>query len=1097
MHALSRPSSCPLSSRQRPLLILATIATTLGAAMLGLAAGWLSTAPATLRTGLVAAGPLPPLAAEHHAAAQQAPTERADLATVFVPHLNIGRAGNSCGTDISAQNVGTTDGKIVLATWSGAGFCPPEAKGPFRFTCSGILRPGGAWLFPDNAMIPRGANSGVLFSLSLRRLSEIGAREGGDQAVADWVCDSLAVHAAGNAEEYAAFAIAFEDGEVYRGVPLDGAVGPPLAVDVVGNCLSNTTPTVYASAAYEALPAAGLGSPDPVTGLFEYAAGPIYVDDTPAPPALQATRTSNFTIQNAGTACATVEIQLRAEGECGDARTCNVIPIAPGEILGFNGRRCVGPGWRGSVWIKSDQPLAIVIDNFGEDGLTAYTGQPARTEPAGAPGTAAPGRTLFTPLVFPGGGAGGGQVEVMVQNLAGDRDARARVSFLDHAGAVLETRELTLCPRGTRRAEYVSTAAESAAFGGVRVESLADPADPAAIPAAISAVAELRAFTEREGETVFAGAVAVNLGPEAPGAEPPTGGAGSGGGAAVLAWPSAVRDLNWWGLTSELAVTNVVAEPGHTDVAVLLYDQNALLNVLCRRLEAGATASIDLQQTPSVIEGFLGSALVSAAAWTHQSAPPAAPRPLVGLSGLLVTRRYPVPGEDILGDTIGATVARPLMLPAGAGIEGWRTLDPLCPGERMPSPRPTPGPDPLPGPPAARAAEVHAPVVSNIAADTICDATLSATNRGPESAIVVALLWGEPGFTAPQCFGVRALRCSGLLEPGDTWRLSAQSSDGDLAGNWSASFYSFNTRTLGEIGVEPGSQVIAAETLCSALRQALAAVPNCPVLPIFRLAFRSGSSFADIPLDRVIGPPVDVVVERDCEPEWPLTVATRSRYTGIAQGDTTAIHPGTDPARGAYAYSLSHASVGEAGAVSVVYLQNAGLQPTSAALFVYDAGARTPGRLLRVLYLVPGETFPLTISDSIEPTWEGSIVIRSGQPLAVMVDELRPDGLRVHGAFGGDRPFDLNGDGRVDRADLALLDAALGALPGAPRWNLRYDLTYDEVIDRADRDWLLLHLDPDTATPTPTPTEPPTPTPTEPPPGPSWAIQLPWLNRSQ
>jgi hypothetical protein len=1114
-------------SAVRPLSGLAIV---LCAATLGLIGGRFSaTATPSLPPAALSAPP-PSRSYDLAAGAQQGSTNRPDLATVHVPIINYLGENDWCNASISAQNVGSSDGKVVLVAWGEPGACGLDGKGPRLVECSGILRPGGAWRFAGS-QIPTGAKSGVLFSASLRRLSEMGVASGEDKPAADWVCDTLAARTLGDPDEYAAFAIAFEEGEVYQGVPMDQVAGPPLAVTVSRHCPGDRTPGVDVAASYEAAPNAGLGMPDPVSNAYTYLAGPLYVDDPIAPPELPALRTSFMTVQNAGTACASVEIQLLTEGDCGDPRTCDAIAIAPGESAFVDPADCAGvPNWRGTAWIDSNRPLAIEVDSFGADGLSAYTGVPLSPGFAGVPIVAPPvavdgvattlfASAIFQSAIFQGAGASAGKVEVVVHNLAEDRGARVRVDFVDQAGATIDTREIAICARGSGRVEHVVAGPEAAAFGSIRAESLPDPAAPGSDPAPISAVAEMRSLEEIAGTTRLASTLAVNLLPEARVFDWPDGGAGGMGtglanGAALLAWPGAERDPLGWGLAGGLVISNAVPQPGHTDVAVLLYDQNALLAVLCRRLEAGASTSIDFLQTPAVIDGFKGSALVSATAWTHRTAAPAPDKPLVGLTALLVSRQELDWTQNRPGDALGAAAGQPLPPAASPGFEGWRTSVPLCPGEHMPSPRPTAGPDPQPGPPGAGAAEVHVPAVNFIGQDLVCTATIEVTNRGPESAVVTALFWGEPGFVAPQCAGVANAACSTLLDPGDTWRIDA---DGINTGGVSASFYSFNTRTLGDLGVPPGSSAIAAAGLCQTLRQTL--VGQCPAYTPFGLAFRSGSTYAGLPLDRLIGPPIDVTVTRDCEAVDPITVPTQPESSGIPHAETVAIHPGSDPARGTFAYSLSHAVAAHADAVSTIYLQNVGLQPARVSNFFRAAGARESTRLCGITFIAPGETYPFDTTDCFGSDWEGSVVIRADQPLAVQVDELRPDGLRVHGAFGGDNPFDLDGDGKTDQRDLALLDAALGSVPSSPRWNRRYDLIYDDRIDQADRDWLLRHIDgepgtpppPGTTAPPPATTAPPpattAPPPTTPPPSgtppssstppnPERRIQLPWVYRS-
>jgi hypothetical protein len=45
---------------------------------------------------------------------------------------------------------------------------------------------------------------------------------------------------------------------------------------------------------------------------------------------------------------------------------------------------------------------------------------------------------------------------------------------------------------------------------------------------------------------------------------------------------------------------------------------------------------------------------------------------------------------------------------------------------------------------------------------------------------------------------------------------------------------------------------------------------------------------------------------------------------------------------------------------------------------------------------------------------------------------------------------DVNGDGKVDITDIAMVAAAFGSYPGSPKWNPACDLNGDLKIDVAD-----------------------------------------------
>lgn len=47
-------------------------------------------------------------------------------------------------------------------------------------------------------------------------------------------------------------------------------------------------------------------------------------------------------------------------------------------------------------------------------------------------------------------------------------------------------------------------------------------------------------------------------------------------------------------------------------------------------------------------------------------------------------------------------------------------------------------------------------------------------------------------------------------------------------------------------------------------------------------------------------------------------------------------------------------------------------------------------------------------------------------------------------------PGDINGDGKVDITDVALVSKAFGSRPGSPRWDARCDTDLNGVIDITD-----------------------------------------------
>ena len=63
----------------------------------------------------------------------------------------------------------------------------------------------------------------------------------------------------------------------------------------------------------------------------------------------------------------------------------------------------------------------------------------------------------------------------------------------------------------------------------------------------------------------------------------------------LFAIPPLLADLEGTGVTSELAITNLVPKPGFTDFVIFVYDQNGLLDYVCQKLNEKQVEYIDLR----------------------------------------------------------------------------------------------------------------------------------------------------------------------------------------------------------------------------------------------------------------------------------------------------------------------------------------------------------------------------------------------------------------------------------------------------------------------------------------------------------------------
>lgn len=1010
--------------------------------------------------------PAHPPAARPARAAADAPAQTAPdpgPRAVLLPVLGPARPeAGTCRAWITAQNVGVEPTQAVLLVWGPPSGDPTACVGPFaEVECGGLIAPGAAWQWFD-ATSATDARSGVVFSVTARRLSEVGAAPGagrggdGDDIVAEALCAALGSDLAGGCEAYARFKAAWDGGEAWDGVPLDRAAGSPIAVHVLRReCPGDLTPGAGVSASYVGLPGGGARTGGAGDGPSRYLAAPILAGRG---------RVSLVHLQNAGAARATATLWFQAHGACDGGRMCRSVAVDPGASVTVDATSCVPSPFEGNLRVESTGPLGVLVDIVGGDDLATFAAVPAAAGPAGVgtgdPGRLAPAARLFGPLIYHR--EHGSQATIAVQNHDADRAARVEVTFLDRRGASVESRPGEICPGGSATFDLpLADDRPGEDLGTVRVASLPPAGDPAGTPALVSAVALVERFVDASLSYRIESA-AYNLLPE-PAADAAGGGPADPGGpttsaaGALIALPLVARDLDGLGSLTELALANRAAEPGWADAAVVVFDANGPVEALCRRVGAGEVASIDLYVTSPVGVGFVGSAVVSATAWSRPAAggvgEAAAPGP-ARLSAALVTRTGTSQGEDVPGDELAVSLGVPIrrvppgLAEAAAVCDSARRPGPpagLTPAPATPTPVATPA-----GPRAAAlAGQAHLPVLSQEGVSPVCAPTVRARNAGGAPAKVVLVAWTSPGLCPPQCAGPEGVACSGLLAPGGTWTFGPETVAGE---GMSGVAYSFNTRTLGEIGAQPGSATPVADALCLRLREDLAG--SCGVWRRFKLAYTAGSAFEGIPLDRAYGGALDVTVDRDCPGDIDPRERARASYAGLTGGafDLAAADGGSPAALGGpYRYFQVPVYSDMAGFNTVFYLQNAGLTCASATLSFHGSGDCLWSRKCHVLAIAPGESAVFDASDCVGPDWLGSAVISAGQPLAIAVDILGRDTLRTRVAGNGDRPYDLSGDGAVDAGDVAVLEAALGTRPGDPRWNPRADLHADDVIDDLDR----------------------------------------------
>jgi hypothetical protein len=548
------------------------------------------------------------------------PNPPAGTRTLLPILSSVGTEGTS-QTVIQVQNVGNTFTRAIMLLWGDAGACGPQAVGPFKVECSGLIKPGATWMFGEQ-QVPGGAQSGIVYTFPQ---VDVLNDQGQPVNVADEFCERLFSDVAFNADEYRRFDLAFRQGDNFFGLPTTG--GQPVAVDVVRVGQGTPSPDLTVSGAYAGLTGAEEGAFDPVFGGFAYYVPIVYAD--------AGGLSSWLYIQNSGLSSTGVELWFQEQNECLRAQVVEILCVAPGETALYNVSDAVGPSFVGSVWIRTSQPAGVVVDHIGQDILMTDTGVAAQNATFNSGS-----EVLFGPLIYRE--FQGWETSVTVQNLSGSRYGAVKVYFYDESGNIITTLVDYICPRGTQTFFLpVINGLPGQFVGAVRVESLTtygNAAGPQAfVP--IAGVAHLKKFTDPTASQIQE-AISYNLFSEAEVFDWQLG----PGNAGLIGVPSVLKQGR--GLSTELAIQNVNPWPGFTDFAIYLYDANGLLEVVCEKLSSFNVEYINFNSWGIMNPGFVGSAVISGVFTNQQGG--------FGLSAVAIQRvqsilQFNAPGDEASG----------------------------------------------------------------------------------------------------------------------------------------------------------------------------------------------------------------------------------------------------------------------------------------------------------------------------------------------------------------------------------------------------------------------------------------------------------------
>jgi len=659
---------------------------------------WFIATLAGIGVGLIQAGPL-----SH-------PTGRAGLTLTAGTRLALPVLTTRPGDDVivQVQNVGDRPTQAALFAWDTATDCQ-TAPGPIFMECSGLILPGSVWTWAHER-IPDGVASGMVYAFA-PSLTACQAAGTGPIAWRNWVT------------QY-------------------GNSGQPLAVSVLRATPAYPSLVVNAVAAYNGITEEVPSQMDR-GGFFRYYT-PLLSADADG-------FSSVLYIQNTGDVCTEVTLRFRAGNSCTLLKTVGPLQLAPGETQPFDLTRLVPNGFQGGGEIEATQPLAIVVENRGQDVLAAYEAVPARP--------ANPRLVNHAPLAF--SSDEGWQTTVAVQNLSRTMSATVEVAFLDHRGGVLATQHGSICPQGMRLfTRPVNRVGSGESAGAVRVESQVTwPSNqpPADIPYIETVLFQTHYTDVARSEAQEAFAYNTFSAP-----------VGNPGTSLVL--PGLARQ-NADGHTTAIALRNLNSSPGETWVRIDFIDTSNQTNSVDLVLDAGKQVYLTLDALNQIPLGFSGAGWITVKE-THQAGDAA-----IGAVGLI--RKENFSGGEVPGDELAVYSAIPVF---------QSHIPPLT----IPTPQPRAAINGV-GP------RLVLPAL-NVAGESPQQdvaAHVQVQNVSPQAVVAVMEVYSRPTLACPPLGSgpIRTL-CSDRLEPGQPWTFDLPDVD---QGGVSAVVSS----------VEPGSQPIA------------------------------------------------------------------------------------------------------------------------------------------------------------------------------------------------------------------------------------------------------------------------------------------------
>jgi len=505
---------------------------------------------------------------------------------------------NGWETWVQVQNLGVTNTGAIAFFWGAySGLCPGNDPGPIDYACSDVAK-NGIWTLKSQFPITVEAKSAIVYSVDAGHFADActaaSGAVGSTTAWRQWEADYPEAHP-----------------------------GEDLAVAV--NRYGPNDYDTFVSSTYAGISEEMEGEGDPYEYYAPYVKKGYNGLDT------------ELTIQNSGQLCTSVWIDYMDQGNCDILYKQHIEQLAPGEAVRVRVPCDVGQipcGWLGSAHISAEQPLGIIVDETSFDEPCGSVDQGILLTHAGVPADVAGSLVNYAPLIFRE--YQGWETNITVQNLTlTSSPTWVKVDFLDNSGNIITTVEDWVCQNGSKRFTLLA-ACDLAGHhvGAVRVESQdRDTVSAQNIQSVVSLV-KYSGDTPVEAMTynAFPSQWVTDVG--------------------VLAMPSVAKAAQGW--TSEIAIQNVNPNPGDTDFAIFISDENGLLEdyVVCGKLNEKQVVYINFDKWSDIPSDFVGSLVISATYTTQDGG--------FALAAVGVERISTTLGTDIPGDEIGGSRGFPI-----------------------------------------------------------------------------------------------------------------------------------------------------------------------------------------------------------------------------------------------------------------------------------------------------------------------------------------------------------------------------------------------------------------------------------------------------